>query len=69
MSTRIYVVSKGTEPVALVRASHPHQAVGHVVKGQFNAKVASQDELVSLLAAGATVQEAKAEPTTEPAQS
>lgn len=59
MSNRIYVVSKGTDFVALVRASHPQQAVNHVVKDQFAAGVASQDDLVALLAKGVKVQDAK----------
>ncbi len=60
--TRIYVVTD-TELQArqLVRASSQAQAVRHVTKSRFDVEVASQDDLVSLLGAGANVMSATAE--------
>lgn len=61
MSTRIYVVRDKDTNIHLVRAAHPQQAIGHVVKNQFEARVASQDDLVQHLAAGKKIEEAKPE--------
>ena len=60
MAQRIYVVAiAGTK--RLVRASHPGSALAHVAKDIAIVKVASQDELVTLLAAGTKVESIKAE--------
>lgn len=67
-ATRIYVVveeSEGkSEPVTkprLVRASSQAQAVGHVVRSRYSAKVAKQDDLETLLGEGVKVETASAE--------
>lgn len=62
-ATRIYVVrSKGSEddPIetSLVRASHKSAALRHLAEQVFIASVATQDELVTLIAAGVTVEDA-----------
>jgi hypothetical protein len=55
MSTRIYTVTDGiTEK--LVRAVSPAQAIAHISKGLFSAKVASQADMERLLIAGKRVQ-------------
>lgn len=64
---RIYVVtSKGEEGVAgarLVKASHPSKAIAHVQKDMgLDARVASQDDLVTLIAAGGVKVEDSGEP-------
>ena len=54
--TRIYAVTDGdTDEKYLVRASTTAQAVAHVSK-RFAATVATQDELVELLAGGVEVE-------------
>lgn len=60
MPRRIYCIQiAGTK--RLVRASHPGSALAHVAKDIAIVKVASQDELVSLLAAGCKVESIHAE--------
>jgi len=62
MSTRIYVVQDTeTSEKALVRAANQAQALRHVVKNRFAVAMASQDELVSLLESGTTVETASTE--------
>ena len=59
-TTRIYAVTDGdTDEKYLVRASTTAQAVAHVSK-RFRAAVATQDELVELLAGGVEVETYKA---------
>lgn len=63
-NTRIYVVREQRddgERVALVDAATAAQAIGHVVRGQFTAKVAEQVELVEHVGKGVKVQKAGAE--------
>ena len=56
MAERIYIVqsSKGTR---LVKASLRQQALSHVANSEFTVRVASQDDLVSLLTVGAKVEQ------------
>jgi hypothetical protein len=49
---RIYAVRRGSEIVGLIRAGNPSQAVRHVVKQDFSATVAEQEELVSTITGG-----------------
>lgn len=59
---RIYAVADKKAGVChLVKAATQAQAVGHVVRGQFVAEVASQEVLVDLMTAGKKVEEAGAE--------
>ena len=60
MSKRIYLVSSETTNT-LVRATNQAQAIRHVAIHQYSAKVASQDDLVKLVAAGQTVEDASAD--------
>ena len=54
--TRIYTVTDGdTDEKYLVRAGTTAQAIAHVSK-RFHAAVATQDELVKLIADGAEVE-------------
>ena len=65
--TRIYVVDKriGPSEARLVRAENPSQAIRHVTRGLFDAGVASQDDLVELIAKGIAVEDANPDvPTT-----
>lgn len=48
MSTRIYVVT-GASPERLVRAVNKKQAIAYVVKDRYQARVATQDDLLNLL--------------------
>lgn len=63
MTERIYVVSEmdesgNTVGEDLVRAGNQAQAVRHVAADRFIANVATQDDLVRLLAAGKSVSKA-----------
>jgi hypothetical protein len=55
MSERIYAVYHGATG-RLVRANNRAQALSHVAQSTFNIRVASQDELVSLLGKGIKVE-------------
>ena len=52
---RIYIVGHGQE-IRLIRAAHKSQALSHVARSIINVKVASQDELVSALGRGISVE-------------
>ena len=59
MSTRIYLVTdRETQAKRLIRAGSQAQAIRHAVQGRFEATVASQDDLLGLLAAGQAVESA-----------
>ena len=62
---RIYLVKKtdGTER-RLVRASHKFGAHRHVTVSAYTTTLATQTDLVELLAAGVKVESAKADPDT-----
>ena len=67
MSTRIYKVedkAEENEPrrIALVRAGTPAQAMRHVAANQYEIAVATQDDLVNLVANGVKVETAGEEP-------
>lgn len=59
MASRIYVVG-GPSGIRLVDAATKQQAVAHVANKTINAHVASQKDLVELLARGVTVEAVKA---------
>ncbi len=65
-ATRIYIVTIG-ESDRLVRATHPSQALMHVVRDIAAVGVASQDELVDCLADGIKVESAMEEHSPAPA--
>jgi hypothetical protein len=52
---RIYIVN-GPTGTRLVKASVASQAISHVAKAAFSAKVASQDDLVQALSDGIKVE-------------
>ena len=58
MATRIYVVG-GPTGIRLVDATTKQQAIAHVANSTINAHVASQKDLVELLAKGVTVEALK----------
>lgn len=58
MNERIYAVYHG-DAGRLVRAKSRAQALSHVAQSTFNVRVASQDELVTLLGKGTTVESIK----------
>ncbi len=71
MSTRIYLVTdRETQAMRLIRAGNQAQAIRHAAQSRFAIEVASQDDLVQLLASGQAVEsaaqasEAEAEPAT-----
>lgn len=67
--TRIYLVQDTeSKTKALVRASNQAQAIRHVARNRLAVAVASQDDLVELLAGGVKVEDAGAE-TAEPVES
>lgn len=68
--TRIYLV-KNTENGGdhLVRAHNQAQAVRHVARKQFECEVASQDDLVELVASGVKVEDAGADDVMPASQS
>jgi hypothetical protein len=55
MATRIYIVT-GPTGTRLVKAAAPSQAITHVAKSEFDARVASQDDLVQALSNGVKVE-------------
>lgn len=57
MTKRIYCVSDGNTD-RLVRAHHPSAAIKHVADGLITARVATQDDLVTLMEAGWAVEDA-----------
>lgn len=59
MATRIYVVG-GPSGIRLVDATTKQQAIAHVAHSTIHAHVASQKDLVELLAAGVAVEATKA---------
>lgn len=59
MSQRIYLVTdRNTQTRRLIRAANQAQAVRHAAQSRFDIQVASQDDLVTLLAAGQAVESA-----------
>lgn len=54
-TTRIYLVN-GPTGTRLVKASVASQAITHVAKSAFSAKVASQDDLIEALSNGTRVE-------------
>jgi hypothetical protein len=58
-ATRIYTVGSTDGAIRLVRASSPHQAISHVAHSQFTVRVPTQDELVSAVSKGVTVENYK----------
>lgn len=63
-ATRIYIIGHGQE-VRLVRAHHRSQALAHVAKSMLTINVANQDQLVSALTKGVTVESASEAETGE----
>ena len=71
MSTRIYLVTdQESKAKRLIRAGSQAQAIRHAAQSRFAIEVASQNDLVQLLAAGQAVEsatqtsETEAEPVT-----
>lgn len=60
-SQRIYIVN-GPTGTRLVKAAVASQAISHVAKSEFSAKVASQDDLVQALTEGIKVEAYGADP-------
>jgi hypothetical protein len=54
--TRIYTVSDGSTD-RLVRATHPSHALMHVARGVYAVRVATQEDLATLLPEGVKVEE------------
>lgn len=54
-STRIYLVN-GPTGTRLVKAATPSQAITHVARSAFSAKVPSQDDLVDAVTSGVKVE-------------
>lgn len=55
-ATRVYIVSTQDGTNRLVRATVASQAITHVAKSSFTAKVPSQDELIAELSKGTKVE-------------
>ena len=55
--SRIYIVGYGQE-TRLVRANNRAQALNHVAQGVIKGQVPTQDELINLVAKGASVETA-----------
>ena len=55
-ATRIYLVTTSAGTARLVKAAVPAQAITHVAKQLFSARIASQDDLVEALSAGIKVE-------------
>lgn len=63
--SRIYAVADGDQ-TTLVRAISRAQAVAHIARSRFSVRVASQEDIVGLVSAGATVDDATAVPQPSP---
>ena len=59
-TTRIYFIGAG-DSARLIRATHPGPALAHVAKAAFTVRVATQDDLEALFAAGVKVEAVGAE--------
>lgn len=57
---RIYAVTDGTT-TRLVKATTPASAVSHVARSTYSVRVASQDDLVTMLSQGVAVETIRAE--------
>ena len=55
---RIYLVGHGQE-IRLVRAAHQQQALNHVARSIINVKIADQEELLTAVGKGITVENAR----------
>lgn len=55
-TTRIYLVTTAAGTARLVKAAVPSQAITHVAKQIFSARIASQDDLVEALSNGIRVE-------------
>lgn len=55
-STRVYIVNGPDGSNRLVKATVASQAITHVAKSVFTAKVASQDDLIAELSKGTKVE-------------
>ena len=66
MAQRIYIVTTPDGKARLVRAAVKQQALAHVAKSTFTVGIASQDELISAITAGAKVEDFAAEPEIAP---
>lgn len=60
MAGRIYTVERDGKK-RLVRASHPSVALTHVARSEYDVRVATQNDLESLLPQGVKVEDVKAE--------
>lgn len=57
---RIYLVGHGQD-VRLVRAAHQQQALNHVARSIINVKIADQEELLTAVSKGISVENARVE--------
>jgi hypothetical protein len=55
-ATRIYLVTTSAGTARLVKASVPTQAITHVARQVYSARIASQDDLVEALTSGMRVE-------------
>jgi hypothetical protein len=55
-ATRIYLVTTAAGTARLVKAAVPSQAITHVAKQVYSARIASQDDLVEALTNGMRVE-------------
>ena len=55
-ATRIYLVTTAAGTARLVKAAVPTQAITHVAKQVYSARIASQDDLVEALSSGVKVE-------------
>ncbi len=61
MSKRIYLTTDQTGATRLTKATTPSQALAHHARSTIQVRVASQEDLVELIAAGTKVEEAGVE--------
>ena len=59
--SRIYKVTNDNGAIRLIRACHPSQAITHVARSAYVAAVATQDDLVTALQAGAKIESVRDE--------
>lgn len=62
-ATRIYAVTDKAGAVRLVEATHPSHALRHAASTQYTVTVATQQQLVDLVRAGAEVERIRHEQT------
>lgn len=61
VSNRIYKVTNSTGDTQAIRANTPAQAIRYAARSEYKAAVATQDDIIIMMSAGAQIQDATKE--------